>query len=209
MPFIESITEEKTIIGFWKLEESAEYLLTKLDLSAEEEERFQSFTCERRKREFLASRVLLNKITGGTRKIVYDNHGRPFLSESNGYISLSHSGSLAAVILSDTPAGIDVEEITRNIERIMPRFLSDEELSWIQMSADSHQAALISWCAKEAIFKMKHQESVDFRRHIHLNPFETGPNGTIQATVETGGKLSGIKMKYRFIENNAVIWCVE
>lgn len=209
MPYINSITEEKTTIGFWKLEEPAERLIKGIDLTDEEKLRFQSFTCERRKREFLASRILLNEMSAGTGKIIYDSHGRPSLKGTPRHISLSHSGSLAAVILSDKPTGIDVEETSRKIKKVIPRFLSEEEIYWVQNSAEIHLTALVCWCAKEAVFKMMPQESVDFRKHIHLKRFEIEPNGSIQAEVENHGKLTGIKLNYRFVENNAVVWCVE
>lgn len=209
MPFIKSINEENTIAGFWKLEEPAESLLTVANLTEQERKQFESFTSERRKREFLASRILLTQMTGGTGKIVYDDRGRPSLGESSGYLSLSHSGSLAAVIISETPSGIDVEETSRSIEKIMPRFLSEAELKWIQMSADSRMAALLCWCAKEAVFKMIRQDNLDFRKHIHLDSFEVVPAGSIQAKAEYSGNSTRIILNYRFLENNAVVWCVE
>lgn len=209
MPYLESITDEKFTIGFWKLDEPSDILLQGLELTDDEMSRFRNFTCERRKREFLASRIILNELTGGTLKIVYDELGRPSSADSSGYISLSHSGSLAAVILSGNPTGIDVEEISRNIERIMPRFLSEEEMIWVQKTADRHLAALVCWCAKEAVFKMMHQEGVDFRRHIHLQPFDIMSHGSIMAQAKSHKYFTGIKLKYQFLENNAVVWCVE
>ena len=64
--FIEHIGEG--LLGFWEIKETAEQLLETLNPETEELERYQSLRNDLRRKEWLAARLLLQKMTGGNSK---------------------------------------------------------------------------------------------------------------------------------------------
>lgn len=110
---------------------------------AEAEQRFAS---PRRRREWLSVRQLLHEVSGSGVSIVYDSSGRPQLKGSDLHISIAHSGHYAAIALSSSPAGLDIEQAAGKAERLKARFSTEEErrqLSPVEI-----------WCAKEAVYKL-------------------------------------------------------
>ncbi len=71
--------------------------------------------------------------------------GKPYIDGSPElYISISHSGVYAAVVLSDIPCGIDIEKIREIPKRMSERFLG---------SAEGYEA-LIRWTERESYGKL-------------------------------------------------------
>lgn len=208
MSLIKRISLKDAEIGIWKIEETVDELTSRIDLSEDDIKLLDNFTNEKRKREFLTIRHLLRDIVGYNPKITYNKFGQPILFNSSQRISISHSASMAAIILSHQPVGIDVEEITRNVEKVSARFLSAEELTWTTQSNNSHFSMLICWCAKEAIFKLVKENEVDFSNHIRINPFNFENENDLSAAFIKGKDSINLKLKYMVTENNVVVWGV-
>lgn len=85
--------------------------------------------------------------------------GQPFpdgirTTQGRQYVSLSHSGSLIAVALSDKPVGLDVQEaVPSDASAIFRRFAHPEEKMWMG-SAPEKEAFLHWWTCKEAAVKL-------------------------------------------------------
>ena len=208
MPLIKRISLHDAEIGIWKIEETVDQLKKSIDLHDDDFKLLDNFTNEKRKREFLAIRHLLKNMLGGIQKITYNKLGQPLLVNSSQHISISHSISMAAIIVSNKPVGIDVEEITRNIEKVLSRFLSPEELTWTAKANDSHLSRLICWCAKEAIYKLVKESDVDFSVHIRIYPLSCENENDFRAAFVKGKETINLKLKYIIAENNVVVWSV-
>jgi phosphopantetheinyl transferase len=178
-------------------------------LNTSDREIFNSFTCDRRKREFLAVRALLHQMTSGRGTIVYNGARKPVLEGVRGNISISHSASLVAVLISDLRCGVDVEETDRKVDRIVHRFLCEEELAWTTVSTESQKTRIVCWSAKEAIFKWAGISETDFRRDIQIDQFIPAERGILTAIFRNGEHVSRLALNYFFELNNAVVWCVE
>jgi 4'-phosphopantetheinyl transferase len=78
-------------------------------------------------------------------------HGRPRLPGTGLYPSISHSGDVVAVALTDRgPVGIDVEAMSsRNYEPLVPRVCRPEERPHVARAADFYAY----WTRKEAVLK--------------------------------------------------------
>lgn len=87
--------------GIWKIEEPSEVLLALLQNRKEYLPQLELIRTEQRRREWLASRVLLQELTGGSALIAYHPNGAPYLSGSSLHISISHTKGYAAVLLQD------------------------------------------------------------------------------------------------------------
>jgi len=73
--------------------------------------------------------------------------------------SISHSESAVAVAISDSPVGVDIEEIKKpRSERFANRLLSEDELSvYNTLATDKKDSYLLGkWTAREAAFKSQH-----------------------------------------------------
>src|SRR5690606_35147540 len=112
-----------------------------------------------------------------------DEHGKPYLLNFPHHISLSHSYDYAAVMVSeDRLVGIDIEIIKDKIERVAKKFLSPEELDFIDpQHAIEH--LYICWCAKESVYKLYGKNNVSFLNNIRLTPFHWAESGTFKASL--------------------------
>ena len=178
--------QDSATLAIWKIEESAEVLVAKLQLDEQEQAYFESLGQHMRQLHWLATRVLLRTLLQTEHYIdcKADAHGKPYLVNFPHRISLSHSYDYAAVMISETRAvGIDIELVKSKIEALAPKFLTEAERSFIDPDyAVAHLYAC--WAAKEAIYKLQGKNGVSFKEHIHLQPFNYAEKGTIRASLE-------------------------
>ena len=81
MPVLFKYTEP--LLGVWKIEESSEELLSMLEQSSEYLPFLQQIKTEKRRQEWLASRVLLKELAGEELLIAYHDDGAPYLPDSS------------------------------------------------------------------------------------------------------------------------------
>lgn len=169
MPLL--LTHIDPLWGVWKIEESSDELFSLLLNGEEYLPQLSTIRTEQRRREWLASRVLLQELTGGPAYITYRPNGAPYLPDSLQHISISHTKGYAAVLLQDRPAvGIDIEYRSGRVLKIRCRFMNPEEEEAIDMEHETEHL-LLHWCAKETLYKMIGREEVDFLRHLHVRAF--------------------------------------
>jgi 4'-phosphopantetheinyl transferase len=173
MPLVhsEKIEENSTLL-LWKLTETEEELHTSLG-SAYNSEDLETISHPQKKREWLASRLLIKilveqfgLIYEGTHK---DEHGKAFLVNNASHISITHTFDyVAAVINPSAPVGIDMEKSDPKLQRTARKYLSDPEFA----HAENDVATLCTyWCAKEAIYKLYGKKKISFKNSIFIEPF--------------------------------------
>jgi len=114
-------------LGCWKIEESNDWMMDRLNLPQDDLNELDSFRSEQRKRHWLATRVLLEALHPGGLRIEHSPIGAPYIPNGPN-ISISHSGEFVAIITNERQVpGIDIEQIKPRIERITDKFLSDRE----------------------------------------------------------------------------------
>jgi 4'-phosphopantetheinyl transferase len=186
--------DEDTEFALWKIEEQAEDLYNQLQLNDDEKAFVEKISNGKRHLHWLGTRVLLRKMLRTEEYIncQVDEHGKPYLVSLPYHISLSHSFDYAAVMISKKSAvGIDIEQVKEKVERIASRFLSPEELAFI--NNDRRIPHLYAcWCAKEAVYKCYGQKEVSFMDDISLTPFDYADTGQLNAILSK----DAIKMKY-------------
>lgn len=190
------LTHKNPFWGVWKMEESTEKLLSRLNHPPLPPD-IQS---ERRRQEWLAVRVLLKELLGEEPRIAYRSNGAPYLPDRKLYISISHTKGYVAVILDERfPVGIDVEYLSDRVHKVRSRFLCPEEEEMIDAGHETEHL-LVCWCAKETLFKLIGQNEVDLRRHLRLSPFAYNTSGCFIAETRKPHKalytLSYIVNKY-------------
>lgn len=159
-------------IGLWTMEEQEQFFLERLPLNELHQQQI-SKKHPKKRIEWLAGRYLVYQLSNGDLCHV-DQYGKPFLTESNLEISISHSGSLAAVGISRNIIGVDVQKITPQIQRIAHKFLRPEEKACLNKPSTTQEIEQLHvfWGAKEALYKAYGKKQLDFRKHISVTPFE-------------------------------------
>ena len=150
--FLSLFIEPKMIINSTYLTDNEELYLKKI-------------TNENRKQEFIQIRALRNK-TIGKLEIDYNENGKPFLVESDEYISISHSQNFIGILKSNFDVGLDLEEVNERISKIKNRFLNDKEL---KLFGSSIENLTIAWTIKEALFKLNTRNGIDFRKELLID----------------------------------------
>src|SRR5690606_3016590 len=83
-------------LALWHIEESEEELLADLHISLREENELHSIRSEKGRIRWLAVRKALNSLfPEDISECFKDSHGKPYVRNFQGYISLSHSNDYA------------------------------------------------------------------------------------------------------------------
>lgn len=175
--------QDKPLWGIWHIEESEQELLSMLDIPSFYIDKLKELKTETRRREWLASRVLLKELLGCEKQVVYQQNGAPVLEDASFQISFSHTKNYAAVLVASTSApgiGIDIETIKPTVLKVRRKFVNEEEERYLAEETLLAQL-LIMWSAKESMFKAMGVEEVDFRKHLHIEAFLPAASGCIRA----------------------------
>lgn len=134
-------------------------------LTNDEQERCFSFGHERRKREFVATRILRHQIFG-FQHIHYDANGAPYLNDGT-HISISHCRNFVAIAENqEYKIGLDLEAPRAGINNVMHKFLSSEELE--KFDCSDEQTVSKIWSAKEALYKLAGRKQILFATELHV-----------------------------------------
>jgi 4'-phosphopantetheinyl transferase len=160
-----TLTEGARLL-IWEITEGIETLKAQLALPNSDE--LERRLTDKRKLEYLAVRVALKKLLGAEKTVVYDDDGKPHLSDNSYHISVSHSAQWIAVMAHPSRlVGVDVEMQTDKIQKIYKRFLNEDEQVELGNGKNNVQL-MLAWSAKEAA-------------QLHIFPFEVYEYGEIMA----------------------------
>lgn len=192
--------------GVWKIEESSDTLFSLLKNGEEYLPELENIRMEHRRQEWIASRVLLQNLSGTPTRIAYHANGSPYLPDSPFYISISHTKGYAAVLVQEHPAaGIDIEYRSDRVKKIRSRFMTQEEEEGLDKEYETEHL-LIHWCAKEVLFKMIGQEEVDFRHHLHVCPFPYAEEGCFTVKETRSGSSRQYLLGFRVFQEFVLTW---
>lgn len=179
MPLYKTITpNSQTIVKIWKIEESYEELLQPLDLKSNSLERVLRMKSELHQRGFLSVRHLLRDIGYTDQNLYYDANGKPHLKDGK-HISITHSFTFSAVIVSNSEVGIDIEMQRDKIGRIAHKFI-DYEFQYLEKESDCFVRRLtVIWGIKESLYKLFATPGMLFREHFLVIPFMIGDDETV------------------------------
>lgn len=84
--------------------------------------------------------------------LLHDEAGRPYLKDGP-QISLSHTRGAAALALSDSPVGVDIERLRPIRENIDRRVMSGTEYDWYVSRGAAAADFFVLWTLKESYYK--------------------------------------------------------
>ncbi len=183
--------DQAGILGIWKIEEDDGYFERLLVLSSEEQEQLKELKA-RRRTEWLAARLILHILSAREERgrLIKDEFGKPHWCDSSYQISISHTHGYAAAIAARKKVGIDIQTRVVKITRLASKFMSDQEME----NVAPHRAIdylHIYWGIKESLYKAYGRRSIDYKRHLRVDPFNFEDRYT------TAWTLKEVKEEYR------------
>ena len=133
-------------------------------------------------------RALQQRLQAWNGDFVYNEHGKPFMQNASGEriegidFSISHCKNAIAVVLGDSPVGVDVERFRHAEEALLERTMNPEEQAEVRFAADPAEAFTRLWTRKEAVFKLRGTGLVD-NLHDVLLPTPELPAITLKTMV--------------------------
>lgn len=203
--------QDSPLWGVWYIEESEDELVAMLDIPSFYEEGLKDLKNESRRKEWLASRVLLKELLGCEKQVVYRENGAPFLVDNSFQISFSHTREFAAVMA--VPAlsasiGIDIEIIKPTVLKVKRKFVNEAEACFLKEESLLLQL-LVMWSAKESMFKAMGVSEVDFRQHLHIEPFIPAASGCIRASETRTPRRQNFRIHYQITDRFVLTRIVE
>lgn len=205
MPLYKTITvNATTIVHIWKIEEDINTLSRNIKLTDHCQNRLQGMKSELHQRGFMSIRHLLAEAGYTDFDLYYDKNGKPHLHDGK-HISITHSYTFTAIIVSDQPVGIDIEKQRDKILRIAHKFTPIEEY-YTLTNADARMRKLtIVWGAKESLYKLYSQEGLSFLKHIDVTDFDFEDAKTT-ATVNYEGAISTYNLTFMEFEGFTCVY---
>jgi 4'-phosphopantetheinyl transferase EntD len=206
--FLKTEIQPDCLLGVWEITEDFDTLYSMVKLAKVEKAKLASFRSVNRKLEWLSVRALIQQMKGENARIIYNAENKPFLKGGNHNISISHSRSLTAILVStvDKRVGIDLEYMSGKISSLGYKFINEQE----KITGDPSQEKFhlyLHWCAKEALFKICDKQDVNFRDGITIAPFEPEDQGFIRGHVVNSKGEEDFDLEYLHHENYALVWC--
>jgi len=197
--------------GLWHITEPEDWLRSQLNLYPAERAAVDAIKGEGRRREFLAARLLLHRMSGRADRgeLFKDEAGKPHLRDATFHISISHTVNYSAALAHPAPCGVDVQRIVPRIRRLAHKFIGPGEQLQLTPEHELIQLHLI-WSAKEAMYKAFGRRNIDFKDHLFVNfgPFTAETNsGT--AYLKKGEVEMLFDLKFRTYEEFVLVGCVE
>lgn len=206
--FLKTEIQPDCLLGVWEITEDYDTLYSMVKLAKVEKAKLASFRSVHRKLEWLSVRALIQQMKGPEARIIYNAENKPFLKGGNYNISISHSRSLTAILVSgaDKRVGIDLEYMSGKISNLGDKFMNERE-RLTASDAEKKFHLYLHWCAKEALFKICDKQDVNFRDGITISPFEPEDHGFIRGHVVNSNGEEVFELEYLHHENYALVWC--
>jgi phosphopantetheinyl transferase len=197
-----------TKLGVWHIAEEKDFFLRLVPLQ-------QQITHPRKQLQHLAGRYLLKEMYPDFpyELIRIADTRKPFLVNEAYHFSISHCGDYAAVMVSSTlRVGVDVELVTKKVEKIKHKFLSVAELEMIadieNQSAQLLRDSLLTatWSIKEALYKWYGVGEIDFIEHLQIESIMLNGDGGIARCCVRKHEPVQLEVHLLFFNSNSIAW---
>ncbi len=189
MPLFKTITvDPNTKVLIWKIEESFDALKKGIELTDHCQNRVDGMKSDIHRRGFMSVRHLMAEAGYVDHDLFYDEKGKPHLNNGT-HISITHSYTFSAIILSDTEVGIDIEMQRPKILKIAHKFTPIEEYRTLANDDAVMRKLTMVWGAKESLYKSFAEKGVSFLQHIYVEDFRLEEDET-EAEVSFEGKFA-------------------
>ncbi|HEU0226892.1 MAG TPA: 4'-phosphopantetheinyl transferase superfamily protein [Arachidicoccus soli] len=160
----ENINYEKVVVHLLYFDDfdPEEYAF---ELLASEREHLATIKHIKRKREYIATRLLRNRLFG-KKPIIYSEIGAPSIKD-NIEISISHTNNIVGIACCrEYSIGLDIEQIQDKVLRVKNKFLSRQEKEWFNLNSMEEMTKV--WSGKEALYKLAGRKRIIFSENLNL-----------------------------------------
>ena len=213
MPLYKVILLSKsTKLYLWKITEDLDLLYTEVTLKDASIARLETMKSESHQKGFLAVRMLLQHIGYTDFDLYYDDFGKPHIkpqgcSVKDVEISISHSNTFSALVISEKKVGLDIERMKEKTLKIASRFMDVSHLDKLSESEKIKKATVI-WGIKESIFKIKNEKGISFPEHIFEDNF-TFEDKKATATLKFNNKEEKFEIQFDSVEEYIFVCAFE
>ena len=186
-----------TNIYVWKMTSSYEDQIKNPLLKSAELISAKELKNEKRKKEFISSRIALKNIFNKDLELKHHKSGKPFIKETK-HLSISHSSNFLAIAFGEENIGIDIEKPQNRMVKLMPKILSEIEFMEFKKEPSMDLACKV-WGAKEAILKYVGDKNLNYKEDIKVKNIHLG--------VATYLKMN-FKVEFEKIENMILTYAV-
>jgi 4'-phosphopantetheinyl transferase len=158
------LNKKQSKIIIWKITESEGELISILSNEASLK-KLEKLKAPSHRKQYLTSQILL-KQNNLLAKVFKDENGKPLISDSSAHISISHDTDYVALMIANTPCGIDLQHLTKKVLRIKNKFY--DSITDITDGDELIHFFTKVWSIKEAIYKVNGDPQVFFKEHIRI-----------------------------------------
>ncbi len=200
MPVVKKINTGSFLLGIWEIAESLDTLVNAIAfyLYPSEKEYLRSISSEKRKKQWLATRLLLKHLLGSYSLIFYDKYGRPYLENKS--ISISHSGSYVALMIANKRCAIDIEKISSRVEKLKTKFLSASE----QNFCIDDKICTLLWSLKETAYKYYGRKGLSFVKNIGIKKLD---DNSAELVIKNRNLLLSLQISITFFNGYVLTYC--
>ena len=200
MPILDKDISIHNNVKLWKITESWTELIDLFENDAEIITVIQNFKRESKKKQFLASRLLL-KVEFGNWRTLHNTNGKPRPFNNSLEISMTHDKGIVGLIMSMDPCGIDIQEITPKVMRVKRKFINENDIYW---TSEKERDLTVLWCAKETLYKINGDPNIFFKEHMIIE--ESNEENILIGKIIHPEYRKNYKLKVHFIENYCLVY---
>lgn len=189
---------DDSLSAIWKIEEDEQTLLKQYVLSNYDKNLLDDISSTGRRLEILSTRAALQTLNS---KLTITYKGRKPVC-NQGYVSISHSDTLVAVIWHPIKQPtIDIELYDTRIIRIAKRAFNTNELKFAN---DNIEKLTKIWSCKECIYKIANKSAVEFKKQIIISDFYN--NNIIKCEFKDDETIQTYYLNHTSFCDHALVW---
>ena len=150
MPLLFTRTIGDGVLGVWSKQETTDQLLPMIELCDNDKAVYEQISNNHRRTEWLTTRIVLKELLKRNVTIGHDANGKPYLTDDERFVSISHSKNMVAVMVAQHNIGLDIEQISPRTIKVRHKFLTGNELDWCKTETEHTMV----WTMKEAAYKL-------------------------------------------------------
>lgn len=121
-------------------------------------------------------------------KVVLEENGKPYIPGNPVYFSISHSGTKAMVVISDSEVGCDIQIIKSEDTSLATRFFTESECREILNSDNESLTFYKMWTLKESFMKLTGKGLSLGLKNIHVDNCKINDNNYASYFADVGEK---------------------
>lgn len=133
--------------------------------------------------------------------------GKPYIEDENLEISISHAWPYVAFCCSNKMrAGVDIQAIKSNIERVAPKFVNEYEQNLIAASLKKELLLSLIWSAKECLFKYYEKGNLLFIENLKITITPDLQSNTLIGEIIKEHEYYAVEMQFEIIEDYVLVY---